>query len=173
MSQKLALTVLLLLLGAVRVRANDTDLQRIADALDVSTTKTFQFTANGTMFAFGQSTSPAAPWPRSFVKSMTRVYDFTAGAMRDEVVRMSAETPTVGPEQRTVTMVSGEHAWNMAGKDTLARFFEATERAHQIVTSPHGVLRAAFSNNAAVTKRRIEGRPMTVVSFTDRGKHKV
>jgi glyoxylase-like metal-dependent hydrolase (beta-lactamase superfamily II) len=173
MSQKLALTVLLLVFGAVRVRANDTDLQRIADALDVSTTKTFQFTANGTIFALGQSTSPAAPWPRSFVKSMTRVYDFTAGAMRDEVVRMSAETPTVGPEQRTVTMVSGEHAWNMAGKDTLPRFFEATERAHQIVISPHGVLRAAFANNAAATKRTIEGRPMTVVSFTDRGKHKV
>jgi glyoxylase-like metal-dependent hydrolase (beta-lactamase superfamily II) len=153
--------------------AEDSELQRIADALDVSTTKTFQFTGNGSMYSLGQSVSPAAPWPRSFVKSMTRVYDFTAGAMRDQVVRMSAETTTVGPEQQTVTMVSGEHAWNVAGKDSLPRFFEGNERAHQIVISPHGLLRAAFANNAAITKKTIEGRPMTVISFTDRGKHKV
>lgn len=39
--------------------------------------------------------------------------------------------------------------------------------------SPHGILRAAFVNNATVTKRTLDGRPMTVISFTDRGKHKV
>jgi glyoxylase-like metal-dependent hydrolase (beta-lactamase superfamily II) len=156
-----------------RVGAAESDLQQIADMLDVSTTKTFQFTGDGTMFSLGQSTSPAAPWPRFFVKSMTRVYDFTAGAMRDEVVRMAAETPTVGPEQRTLTAVSGDHAWNGADKDTTPRLFEAPERAHQIVISPHGLLRAAFANNTSVTKRTIEGRPMTVISFTDRSKHKV
>ena len=47
------------------------------------------------------------------------------------------------------------------------------ERAHQIVISPHGILRAAFANNASATKKTIEGRQMTVISFTDRGKHKV
>jgi glyoxylase-like metal-dependent hydrolase (beta-lactamase superfamily II) len=153
--------------------AANSELQQIGDALDVSTTKTFQFTGNGTMFSLGQNTNPAAPWPRFFVKSFTRVYDFTAGAMRDEVVRMAAETPTVGPEQRTVTAVSGDHAWNGAGKDTTPRLFEAPERAHQIVLSPHGLVRAAFANNTAVAKRAIEGRPMTVISFTDRGKHKI
>jgi glyoxylase-like metal-dependent hydrolase (beta-lactamase superfamily II) len=93
--------------------------------------------------------------------------------MRDEMVRMAAETPTVGPEQRTVTAVSGDHAWNGTGKDTTPRLFEAPERGHQIVISPHGLLRAAFASNATVTKKTIEGRPMTVISFTDRGKHKV
>ena len=39
--------------------------------------------------------------------------------------------------------------------------------------SPHGLVRAAFANNATVTKKNIEGRPMTIISFTDRGKHKV
>jgi hypothetical protein len=47
-----------------RVGAAESDLQQIADMLDVSTTKTFQFTGDGTMFSLGQSTSPAAPWPR-------------------------------------------------------------------------------------------------------------
>ena len=173
MLKKLVIAFALFALVGFKVEAQDTELQQIADALDVSTTKTFQFTANGTFFSLGQSTSPAAAWPRSFVKSMTRVYDFTGGAMRDEMVRMAAETPTAGPEQQTVTVVSGDHAWNVAGKDTVPRLFEAPERAHQIVISPHGILRAAFANNATVTKKTIEGRQMTVISFTDRGKHKV
>lgn len=172
MKQALVALALCALVG-FNAEAQESELQRVADALDVSTTKTFQFTGNGTMYSLGQSTSPAAPWPRSFVKSMTRAFDFTNGAMRDEVVRMSAETTTVGPEQQAVTMVHGEHAWNLAGKDTTPRLFEANERAHQIVISPHGLLRAAFANNAAVAKKTVEGRPMTVISFTDRGKHKV
>jgi hypothetical protein len=77
----------------------ESELQRIADTLNVSSTKTFQFTGTGVMYSLGQSTSPMAPWPRSFVKSMTRVYDFTNGAMRDEIVRMAAESTTIGPEQ--------------------------------------------------------------------------
>ena len=173
MLKKLAFVLMLVVLARGRAEAAESDLQQIADALDVSTTKTFQFTGNGTMYSLGQSTSPAAAWPRFFVKSFTRVYDFTSGTMRDEVVRMAAETPTVGPEQQAVTVVSGDHAWNVAGKDTTPRLFEASERAHQIVISPHGLLRAAFASNATVTKKTIEGRQMTIISFTDRGKHKV
>lgn len=86
MLNKLLLALVLVASVAIRSEAQETDLQRIADALDVSTTKTFQFTGNGMMFQLGQSTSPAAAWPRQFVKSLTRVYDFTAGAMRDEWV---------------------------------------------------------------------------------------
>ena len=67
------------------------------------------------------------------------------------------QTTTVGPEQQAVTLVSGDHAWNVAGKDTTPRLFEASERAHQIVISPHGLLRAAFANNATVTKRPSRG----------------
>ncbi len=152
---------------------SESELQRLADTLDVSTTKSFEFTANGTMFSLGQSTSPAAAWPRSFVKSITRTYDFTTNSMRDEVVRIPAETQTMGSETRVVTLVSGGHAWNEAGKDTLPRLFEANERAHQIVISPHGLLRAAFANNATVTKKLIEGRQMTIVSFTEPGRSKV
>ena len=173
MLNKFAGVLAMFALMSFRVEAQETDLQRIADALDVSTTKTFQFTANGTMYSLGQSRSPAAAWPRQFVKSMTRVYDFTSGAMRDETVRMSGESLTAGPEQRTVTLVSGGHAWNEAGKETVPRLFEANDRAHQIAISPHGILRAAFANNASVTKKTIEGRQMAVISFTDQGKHKV
>ena len=163
----------LLALTGFPAQAQDSALQQIADALDVSTTKTFQFTGNGTMFSLGQNTSPAAAWPRQFVKSMTRVYDFTAGAMRDEIVRMAGDTLPIGPEQQVIQLVSGDAAWNLAGKDIVHRVWETTERQHQIWTSPHGVLRGAFANNATVTKQTIEGRPMTVVSFVEKGKQKI
>ena len=173
MLKKVVVALALVLFASGRGGAVDSDLQQIADALDVSTSKTFQFTANGTMYNLGQNANPAGPWPRFFVKSFTRVYDFTAGAMRDQVVRMSAETETVGPEQQVNIAVSGDHAWNVAGKETAPRLFEAPQRAHEIVISPHGLLRAAFANGAGVTKKTVEGREMTVISFTDRGKHKV
>ena len=104
---------------------------------------------------------------------MTRVYDFTAAAMRDEIVRMAGETLPIGPEQQVIQVVSGDYAWNVAGKDIVHRVWETAERQHQIWTSPHGVMRAAFANNATVTKQTIEGRPMTVVSFVEKGKQKV
>jgi glyoxylase-like metal-dependent hydrolase (beta-lactamase superfamily II) len=173
MFKKIVLALALVAFAAVKAEAQETDLQRIANVLEVSTTRTFQFTGNGTMYNLGGSRSPAAPWPRFFVKSFTRVYDFTAGMMRDDIMRMAAETTTVGPEQTVVNVVSGELAWNVAGKESVSRLSEASERAHQIVISPHGILRAAFANNASVTKKTIEGREMSIISFTDRGKHRV
>ena len=173
MLTKLVAALALVAFMGFRVEAQETDLQRIADALDVSKTKTFQFTGNGTMYSLGQSTSPAAAWPRQFVKSMTRVYDFTAGAMRDDIVRMAGETLPIGPEQQVIQVVSGDYAWNVAGKNIVHRVWESAERQHQLWVSPHGVLRAAFANNATVTKQTIEGRPRTVISFVEKGKQKV
>jgi len=173
MLKKLVIALALIVLCDFRAEAADSELQQIAEALEVSATKTFQFTGNGTMYSLGQSTSPAAAWPRSFVKSLTRVYDFTTGSMRDEMVRMPAETLPIGAEQQTVTIVSGDYAWNEVGKDRLPRFWEVNERQHYVWTSPHGVMRAAFANNATVTKQKIEGREMTVISFVEKGKQKV
>ncbi len=173
MMKQVVVALALSALIGFNAEAQVSDLQQIGDALDVSTTKTFQFTANGSMYNLGQNVNPAAPWPRFFVKSFTRLYDFTAGSMRDDVTRMAADTPTVGPEQRVLTSVSGDHAWNGTGKETAPRLFEAPQRAHEIVISPHGLVRAAFASNATVTKKNIDGRPMTIISFTYQGKYKV
>jgi glyoxylase-like metal-dependent hydrolase (beta-lactamase superfamily II) len=180
MFNKFVLALALVMLAGFRANAADTVLQQIADALDVSTTKRFQFTANGRMYGVGQGTNPTAPGPRSYVKSLVRVFDFTAGAMREELVRSQGEAPPSGGDwqpiegdQRLVSLVSGELAWYEAGKDMNPAPQEANERAHAIVISPHGLVRAAFANNAMVTKKTIEGREMTVVSFTVQGRHKV
>ena len=174
MLKKIALALALVGVCGFRWEVSGADLQQIADALDVSTTKTFQFTGNGRMFSVGQATSPVAAFPRYYVKSLTRVYDFTAGAMRDEMVRTQGEVPPYGGggqpiegDQSTVSLVHGDHAWN-AGKVAAPRVWEASERAHQIAISPHGVVRGAFANNAAVTTKNIDGRAMTVITFSDK-----
>ena len=180
MCSRFVLALALVVFVGFKANAAETDLQRIADALDVSTMKTFQFTANGTMFEVGQASSPMAAFPRYYVKSLNRAYDFTAGAMRDELVRTQGEDPPAGGgvqpivgEQRIVSLVSGDSAWNEAGRDMVPRYWEGAARAHQLVTSPHGVVRAAFASNAKVTKQAIDGREMSVISFVHEAKHKV
>lgn len=180
MLKRIVFAFVLVLLVGPRANAADTALQQIADALDVSTIKTFQFTANGKMFAYGEATSPMASGPRAYVKSLTRIYDFTAGAMREELVRSQGEAPPSGGDyqpiegdQRLVSLVSGDFAWYEAGKTMNPAPEEVNERSHAIVISPHGLVRAALANNATVAKKTIEGREMIVVSFTVHGKHKV
>jgi glyoxylase-like metal-dependent hydrolase (beta-lactamase superfamily II) len=180
MMKRFAMALSLCALIGSGAQAQETDLQRIADALDVSTTKTFQFTANGRMFAVGQNVNPSAPWPRHYVKSLTRVYDFTQGAMREELVRTQGEEPVVGGggqpiqgEARTVALVSGNFAWNESGKNFVPQPHQATSRAHELAISPHGLLRAAFGNSVTVSKKTIDGRLMTVLSFNDQGKRRI
>jgi glyoxylase-like metal-dependent hydrolase (beta-lactamase superfamily II) len=179
MWKKLALGLMLATLFHGRVAANS-ELQQIADLLDVSTVKTFQFTANGKMWAVGQSTSPMAAWPRHYVKSLIRLYDFTQGAMRDELVRSQGEAPPSGGggqplegEPRTIALVSGDLAWNESGKNMVAQPHQASNRAHELAISPHGLLRAAFANKASISKKMIEGRQMTMIAFSDQGKRRI
>jgi glyoxylase-like metal-dependent hydrolase (beta-lactamase superfamily II) len=180
MFKKFALALVVTGVCRFGAAASGSDLQQIADTLDVSSTRTFQFTANGRMFAVGQNASPSAPWPRHYVKSLTRVYDFTQGAMREELVRTQGEEPPSGGggqpvqgEARTVALVSGNFAWNESGKNFVSQPHQVASRAHELAISPHGLIRAAFANNAAVAKKTIDGRPMTVISFNDQGKRRI
>ena len=64
MFKRIVLALALVVFAGFKASAADSVLQQIADALDVSTTKTFQFTGNGKMWAVGQATSPMAACPR-------------------------------------------------------------------------------------------------------------
>lgn len=158
---------------------SDSQLQRVADLIGVAEIKTIQYSGSGDMFAIGQSRTPIAVWPRYYVKSFTRVIDYNTGSMRDDVVRILAENPPWGGaqplavEQRQILLVSGDHAWNEVGKEMLPRFWEATDRAHQIWITPLGVIRAALANNATVSTQNKDGRKLTVISFVEKGKQKV
>jgi glyoxylase-like metal-dependent hydrolase (beta-lactamase superfamily II) len=157
----------------------DTLLQRVADGINVGEIKTLQYTGNGTMFALGQNFTPIGPLPRYYVKSFTRIIDFNNAAMRDEVVRMQGENPPRGGggqplagEQRLVGFVHGDYAWNEAGKEMAPRTWEATERQHQIWVTPQGFVRAALAHETSTRAQTVDGRKMTVISFTVKGKMK-
>ena len=180
MFKKFLVTLALVALAGSSSLAAESPLKQMADALDLSTTKTFQFTANGVMHEVGQGGTAVTPFPRYYIKSLRRTYDFANRAMSDELTRTQGEAPPSGGgvqpidgEQRIVGHVRGDSAWNEAGKDMIPRYWEGPVRAHQLVTSPHGVVMAAQANKAAVAKRKILGRDMYVVSFTDQGKHKI
>jgi hypothetical protein len=100
MVRKLLVGLAFAVLVSGLARAQDTDLQRIADAFDLSTTKAFQFTATGTMWQVGQSTSPMAAWPRYYVKSLTRIYDFSTGSMRQEMAVAVSRSNSINGRSR-------------------------------------------------------------------------
>ncbi len=58
MLKRFVIALALVLLTGFRANGADTTLQQIADALDVSTMKTFQFTGNGRMWHVGQIDQP-------------------------------------------------------------------------------------------------------------------
>lgn len=158
----------------------ETVLQRVADGINVGEIKTLQYTGNGMMFELGQHATPIGPLPRFYLKSLTRNIDFNSAAMRDELVRTQGEDPARGGgagqpiigEQRQIQLVHGDYAWNEAGKDMAPRFWEATHRQHQIWVTPQGFVRAALAHESSTRPQTVDGRKVTVISFTTKGKMK-
>jgi glyoxylase-like metal-dependent hydrolase (beta-lactamase superfamily II) len=144
------------------------DLKRIADAMGATNLKSIQYSGSGFIYSVGQNPNPVAPWPRLDLKNLTRSINYETSSMRDEVVRIQ----TTG-EQRQVQLVSGTHGWNQSGNEAQPRPWERASREHQIWITPHGVIKAAMANKAAVKTQNKEGRKLTVISFTDKGKMKV
>jgi glyoxylase-like metal-dependent hydrolase (beta-lactamase superfamily II) len=176
---KRAVLVVAALVVAFGVARADTVLQRVADGINVGEIKTLQYAGNGTMFALGQNFTPIGPLPRYYLKSFTRIIDFNNAAMRDESVRIQGENPPRGGggqpiagEQRQVQFVQGDYAWNEAGKEMAPRPWEATERQHQIWVTPQGFVRAALAHETATKSVTMDGRKMTVISFTSKGRMK-
>ena len=161
----LALTLgTLIALVAVPAAAADAraELDAAAQALGVSTLKSFEMTAVGLSWAVGQSAAPGRPWPRFLVTSLTRSVNYETASLRDVWVRTQGETPPRGGgqqpirgEQRQTFVVSGDHAWNVAGEVALPAPMTLASRQLDLWATPHGVIRAAQSETASVQGRLI------------------
>ncbi|MEK6323000.1 MAG: MBL fold metallo-hydrolase [Acidobacteriota bacterium] len=185
MREKTFTTILILLLvcaasGQSRAMRTDTVLQRAEQAMGASGLKSIQYSGSGYNFAVGQSVKPGATWPRFNVKSYARVINYETVSSREELLRTQAENPPRGGgaqpiigEQRQVLLVSGRHAWNLAGNTATPAQAAAEERLLQIWLTPHGFLKAAGANDATVKLRTTGGRKAHTVSFTGHGKFKV
>ncbi len=151
-------------------------LLRAEQAMGGAQLRTLRYAGSGTGATFGQAYNPGLAWPRLNYASYSREIDYDNGAMREEFARNRAEpagggaVPLMGMgDQRSVGLVRGEYAWNMAGTTATAAPLAVTDRMHDLWITPHGVLKAALRNRATV---RSEG-SMSVVSFTERSRFRV
>lgn len=181
MSIRMVAMVAVALLVSSPLLAQDAKTILDSSAKAMGDVRSVQFSGTGLNFALGQSLNPNAPWPKFNVTSYSRVFDYDAGASREEMVRVQGENPPRGGggqplagEQRQVNLVSGDHAWNQPAQNPTPALAAATERAQQVWASPHGFIKAALkAGNATVKSQTVGGRKMNVVSVTAGGRHKL
>jgi glyoxylase-like metal-dependent hydrolase (beta-lactamase superfamily II) len=164
-----------LLLAACATTEQDAQpvLLRSEQAMGGAQLRTLRYAGSGTGATFGQAWQAGFAWPRLNYPSFAREIDYDNGAMREEFARNRAEpsgggaVPLMGTgDQRSVALVRGEYAWNMAGTSATAAPLAVTDRMHDLWITPHGVVKAALRNQATV---RSEG-PLSVVTFSERGR---
>ena len=148
--------------------------------LGAASVKSLQYSGSGYVYGFGQSYQPGGPWVKFNLKSYTLLTDYEREASREENVRTYLDPPERGGtavfigELRQVAFLSGDVAWNEGPGGAPAPAPAAVEaRQLQLVISPHGFVKAAMATSPTVSSRTLDGKRLTVVSFTWNGKYKV
>src|SRR4029079_10522350 len=158
-----------------------TVLRAASTAMGAANLKTIRYSGTGWNAGVGQSFSPEEDWPRFEITAYTRTIDYDARTSNEELTRRQGEYPQRGGggtplqgDQRAVTLVSGNSAWNMQGTNVVPQPAAAELRQLDIWLSPHGFLKAAAAaTDATATPMTLEGRKMTIVSFTLNNKYRV
>ncbi|MEI8031181.1 MAG: MBL fold metallo-hydrolase [Comamonadaceae bacterium] len=151
----------------------DAVLTRANLAMGGTTLHSISFSGSGSGATFGQAYEPGNAWPTINYSSFSRLADYDNVAFREDAARSRAEpsgggaVPLMGMgEQRTVGLMRGGFAWNMAGPAPIAAASSLDGRVHDLWTTPHGVIKAALANKATLEMRSNAGRSMAAVSFT-------
>jgi glyoxylase-like metal-dependent hydrolase (beta-lactamase superfamily II) len=181
MLKKVSVTfALLMLAGCARTPKNVVD--DVGKEIGAGNLKSIQYSGSGYIYAIGQSYQPNDRYSKFNLKSYTRLMDYDKGALREEDVRTQFENPPRGGgvqpvigERRAVAFLSGDSAWNAGANGVPAPAAAAVdERQVQLAMTPHGwVKAAAAAENPTMESKTEDGKPMTVVTFTLKGKYKV
>lgn len=150
-------------------------------AMGADNLKSIQYSGTGWNAAPGQSFSPADDWPRFDITAYTRTIDYDAKTSYEDLTRRQGNNPPRGGggtplqgDQRAISVVNGNYAWNVNGANVAPQPAAAELRQLDIWLSPHGFLKAAATaTNATATRMTLEGRKMTIVSFTLNNKYRV
>jgi glyoxylase-like metal-dependent hydrolase (beta-lactamase superfamily II) len=134
-------------------------LETVARAMGAGALKSIEYSGTGETYSVGQTVTPGQPWPRFTLKSYTQAANYeTASLRRDQVVvRVDARgggLPAMG-EARQIVVLSGDHAWTVAGETTSPQPRFRTEQQVQLWVTPHGVVKAAMANSAIVQGRTL------------------
>ena len=169
-----------MLVGCSRTAKNVAD--DVGQAIGANNVKSIQYSGSGYIYAIGQSYQPTDRYSKFNLKSYTRLVDYEKSASRDEDVRTQFEDPPRGGgvqpvigERRAVAFLSGDSAWNVGANGAPAPAPAAVEeRQVQLAITPHGwVKAAAAATNPTMESKTEDGKQMTEVSFTLKGKYKV
>ena len=184
MRWRVVLVVVTALLASLGTGATAQDARSVVDVLartlGAANVKSLQYSGSGYVFGFGQSYEPGGPWVKFTLKSYTLVTDYERQAWREDQVRTYLDPPERGGtavfvgELRQVAFVNGDVAWNAGADGTPAPAPLAVEaRQLQIPISPHGFVKAAMAATPTVAARTVDGRRLTVVSFTWKGRYRI
>ena len=176
--QLVALGVLL----AGPAMAQNPDAQRVvqaaADAMGEPSSVTYS--GAGWVANIGQSYTPDDDWPRFEVTTYTRTIDYDNRASREDYTRRQGDYPPRGGgaplqgEQRRVFLTRGDYSWNLNGPNPAPQPAAAEVRQLDIWMSPHGFLKAAAdASDATAVSLMLQGRDLTMVSFTAMDKYRV
>ena len=139
-----------------------------------------RYSGAGWVANVGQSHTPDDDWPRFEVTTYTRTIDYANRASTEEYTRRQGDYPPQGGgaplqgEQRRVFLTSGDYSWNLNGPNPAPQPAAAEVRQLDIWMSPHGFLKAAAdASDATAVSLMLEGRALTIVSFTAMDKYRV
>ena len=132
-------------------------LDRAATAMGAKELKSIRYSGEGTGWTFGQAFKPGTRWPKITVHSEIRTINYDTGSMRDEITLSRAEPKGGGgyppvAQQRNDQFVSGDFAWNVVGTGPVPGPRFIGDRVHQLWITPHGAIKAAMKNQAALAK---------------------
>jgi glyoxylase-like metal-dependent hydrolase (beta-lactamase superfamily II) len=136
-------------------------LEAASKALGTADVKSIEMQGSGVMFLVGQSAVPGEPWPLFNVRTFTRVVNYETASLREDLMRTRALEPPRGGgayvrgEHPLVSILSGDHAWNVTALGPVAAPIALDDRQFQFWSTPHGVLKAAMANPAGVQGRTI------------------
>ena len=161
---KVIVLAALAVFGAVGMAQDATGvLHDVDQALGASGLKSIRYSGTGFAYAFLQNPRPDVRYPKFYAK-YTRSIDFQKSLSREETTRTQFENPPSGGGGQPLytdaagAAVSGENsAWG----------------GGSVVLTPQGFVTAALAAKPTMTQTRVDGKPMTVVSFLAKGKYKV
>ncbi len=176
MRRTLPLIAALAALPAALAAAQDIESVLLAAGEAMGNPSSIEYSGTGWVANVGQSHTPADDWPRFEVTAYSRTIDYDAKSSKEIHTRRQGDYPALGGgapllgEQERILLTSGGHAWTMRGSDAVPQPAAATVRQLDIWMSPHGFLRAAAdADDATAVTLMLEGRELTIVSFTAMG----
>jgi glyoxylase-like metal-dependent hydrolase (beta-lactamase superfamily II) len=131
-------------------------LEAASKALGMADIQSIEMQGSGVMFLVGQSSVPGQPWPQFNVRTFTRVVNYDTASLREDLMRTRALEPPRGGgayvrgEHPLVSVLSGDHTWNVTALGAVAAPIALADRQFQFWSTPHGVIKAAMANPAGV-----------------------